>query len=444
MADAPAPVRSFEGSNTIQPVSGETGPPMCTGTSGAEESASIGCLKVGQYRAKVERRRAVQDKPEGTVVAVIDEQHHRPRKKGTLQRGSRDQEAWREVSTNPHSPIVPKVISQSETLRRRNVNRPPESRANAQRVLDGAVKGLRRGARLVAFPAYLAGVLGRWTVEQRWDPDHREARLDAYRHRVSGRILSLFGVILVRGGSSPSPVADEGWSPVASNPVASNPVASTTVRSNPGASTTVRSNPGASHLGSDPARPRLIIANHRTALDIGILLHELGGSFLSRADLRDWPLVGKVAREADTIFVDRANRSSGASAIRAMRRRLRGGKSVMVFPEGVTCRGDVVQPFQAGAFVAVRGLDVDIVPVGLAYPHGIEYVDQTFVEHVGRLAARRRTMVGVAVGEPIRAEGKPSEIAQHCHREVQALVYRAREHVDEISSRTTPLARLTE
>jgi 1-acyl-sn-glycerol-3-phosphate acyltransferase len=238
----------------------------------------------------------------------------------------------------------------------------------------------RSGLRLARFAGVLAETSARWEVEKRWlDPAALERRKAELRHSVSGRILRAFGVELRTSGQLPP-----------------------------------------------PTRARLVVANHRAALDIGILLHQVGGSFLSRADLEDWPVVGRLAREADTIFVDRDDRGSGARAIRAMRRHLKAGGSVMIFPEGATFEGDEVRPFKAGAFIAARGLDVEIVPVGLAYPPGAEYVDVSFVEHVEAIARRRRTPVGVALGTPFLAKGRSATLAKEAHATVQSLVADAR------------------
>ncbi|MBX3250548.1 MAG: 1-acyl-sn-glycerol-3-phosphate acyltransferase [Myxococcales bacterium] len=178
--------------------------------------------------------------------------------------------------------------------------------------------------------------------------------------------------------------------------------------------------------GDETPRARLIVANHRAALDIGVLLTRVDAVFLSRADLAEWPLLGRMARHAGTVFVDRASQASGANAIRAIRRRLAEGDSVVVFPEGSTFAGDAVQPFKPGAFAAARGLDVDIVPVGLAYPSGVEYVGVDFVTHLRTVAARRTTPVGLVVGEPFRAEGRTAALAERAEHEVRELVVRAR------------------
>lgn len=174
--------------------------------------------------------------------------------------------------------------------------------------------------------------------------------------------------------------------------------------------------------------PRLIVSNHRSPFDIGVLLSIFGGHAVSRADLASWPVIGYAARRAGTIFVDRESAGSGASAIRAIRKRLQEGASILVFPEGGTFEGDELRPFRAGAFSALRGLAVDIVPVGLAYDHGSEFVDESFVEHVLRVARRPQTRCVVHIGAPRAAQGRAQEIALGLHTEVQGLVKRAREH----------------
>lgn len=180
---------------------------------------------------------------------------------------------------------------------------------------------------------------------------------------------------------------------------------------------------------AEPVRGRLVVANHRSPLDIIILLERFGGTVLSRADLRTWPVLGAAAHHGGTIFVDRGDERSGVKAIREIRRRLQDGQTVIVFPEGTTFRGDEVHPFVGGAFAAVRGLDAELVPVGVAYEPGCEFVDETFGEHVARVAQRSVTRVGLCVGAPRSAHevGRDREaMAAEMRREVQALVHRAR------------------
>jgi 1-acyl-sn-glycerol-3-phosphate acyltransferase len=171
---------------------------------------------------------------------------------------------------------------------------------------------------------------------------------------------------------------------------------------------------------------RLVVSNHRSPLDIAILLRYCGGHVLSRDDLANWPLFGLIARKADTIFVDRESAYSGISAIRQIRQRLRQGRTVIVFPEGGTSQGDRVRDFFAGAFGAIGKLKVELVPVGIAYDPGCEFFDENFAQHFARVGARRKTRVSICFGQPQPAQGSPAQIAAEMQTQVQALVHQAR------------------
>jgi len=182
-------------------------------------------------------------------------------------------------------------------------------------------------------------------------------------------------------------------------------------------------------LGTLPpsaAGARLVVANHRSPIDILLLLKLFGGVVLSRGDLARWPLLGLAARRAETIFVDRDDAMSGVLAVRALRNRLANDNTVIVFPEGTTLAGDEVRPFQQGAFAAARGLSVEIVPVGIAYQAGSEFLDESFMAHVARMAQRPMTRVACAVGDARPMPGSRKGLSDGLRNEVQQLVNRAR------------------
>ena len=90
------------------------------------------------------------------------------------------------------------------------------------------------------------------------------------------------------------------------------------------------------HVGEIPAAqgPRLVVANHRSTLDILLMLATFGGHLLAKGEMEHWPIAGTLAKMAGTLFVDRADAQSGATAIRAMKEKLEKGRLVGVFPEG--------------------------------------------------------------------------------------------------------------
>lgn len=186
--------------------------------------------------------------------------------------------------------------------------------------------------------------------------------------------------------------------------------------------------PGAFEKGG---APRLVVANHRSTVDILLMLHLFGGNLLARGDMAHWPAIGVLARRAGTLFVDREDPASGAAAVQSMRERLRRGTTVCVFPEGTTFPGDEVREFQAGAFIAVAREKGLVTPVGIAYEtRDAIYGDEPVGDHMRRIAKSASIRVAVAVGAPFSTAGEGvRSLAERARSEVQALVVRARKTV---------------
>jgi 1-acyl-sn-glycerol-3-phosphate acyltransferase len=180
-------------------------------------------------------------------------------------------------------------------------------------------------------------------------------------------------------------------------------------------------------------RGRVFVANHRSGLDVPVLLAHVEGRFVSRADLAGWPVIGRAARRTGTVFVDRSSRKSGAETVRAMIASVEAGRAIVIFPEGTTFAGDEVRPFKAGALTVARRTGCELVPVGLAYG-GDEssFGDESFGAHMRRVVSRRSSPVGLVVGAPLRAAaGEASEAFETRARQaVQSAVDAARARVN--------------
>jgi 1-acyl-sn-glycerol-3-phosphate acyltransferase len=174
----------------------------------------------------------------------------------------------------------------------------------------------------------------------------------------------------------------------------------------------------------------LVVANHQSALDIGVMLSLFRGVLLSRHDVADWPLLGRLAKHGDTIFVDREDRRSGAAALREIRKRAKEGRTVVAFPEGGTFPGDSVHDFHPGVFAAVRSLGVPIIPVGLAYSPAVPFVKESFAEHIAKIAARPRTRIAVRLGEPLPSNLDARSLAELARVRVEGLVSDGRRMLD--------------
>ena len=178
-------------------------------------------------------------------------------------------------------------------------------------------------------------------------------------------------------------------------------------------------------------RGRLVVTNHRSAIDIGVVLSTFGGTMVSRADLATWPVLGAAARAVGTVFVDRASAKSGAATIRAIQKHLEEGQTINLFPEGTTFDGDQLRPFHGGAFVSAVRAEAEILPVGIAYPKssGAAFYNETFPQHLARMSKSGATRMVVAVGTPFiaRRTDRASDITKRAQAEVATLVLRARD-----------------
>lgn len=154
--------------------------------------------------------------------------------------------------------------------------------------------------------------------------------------------------------------------------------------------------------GTLPTESGLIAATHRSALDILVLLAHAPGRFLSRHDVAEWPLAGTLAKQAGTVFVDRDSPTSGFAALRALKRRAELGDRILLFPEGRTHAGDTVGPLKPGVLRLAQALRQPIVPIGLAYPPALEYVDISFATHLKRAMQARDRRIGLCIGQPLQ------------------------------------------
>ncbi len=123
-------------------------------------------------------------------------------------------------------------------------------------------------------------------------------------------------------------------------------------------------------VGTPAANPALLVANHVSWLDIQALHAARGASFVAKAEIARWPLVGWLAAQAGTLFHQRGSNDSLARVMDDMRGRLRAGSSVAVFPEGGTGTGERLRPFHARIFQVALDTGAVIQPVAIIYGDG--------------------------------------------------------------------------
>ena len=107
--------------------------------------------------------------------------------------------------------------------------------------------------------------------------------------------------------------------------------------------------------GEPPKEPFLLISNHLSYIDIFLLAALAPGRFVSKAEIRDWPLAGAMCRTADTIFVDRGRRRDVTRVSDQIAEALAAGDPVILFPEGTSTPGNAVAPLKPSLLAPAAG-----------------------------------------------------------------------------------------
>ncbi|MEI6740304.1 MAG: lysophospholipid acyltransferase family protein [Gemmatimonadaceae bacterium] len=109
----------------------------------------------------------------------------------------------------------------------------------------------------------------------------------------------------------------------------------------------------------------LIVANHRSWLDIPIMLAAGGCTFVGKQEVRDWPLIGPLSEALGIIWIDRRRMRDLLNVLPAVEAALQRGERVVLFPEGTTTNGRQVLPFKSGLFEAAVRTGAPVVPVAM-------------------------------------------------------------------------------
>lgn len=163
--------------------------------------------------------------------------------------------------------------------------------------------------------------------------------------------------------------------------------------------------------GQVPQRPMLWVGNHVSWSDIAVLGQLAPLAFVSKAEVRHWPVAGWLAQQAGTLFIRR-----GANDSQRLRRdmalRLEGGQALMIFPEGTTTDGQQLRTFHGRLLACAADAGVAVQPVAIRYERAgqIDAVapfigDDDLLSHLLRLLRAPRGEVHIHLLAPIEARG---------------------------------------
>ncbi|VVP73210.1 lysophospholipid acyltransferase family protein [Pseudomonas fluorescens] len=189
--------------------------------------------------------------------------------------------------------------------------------------------------------------------------------------------------------------------------------------------------------GELPKQPMLWVSNHVSWTDIPLLGMLTPLSFLSKAEVRTWPVAGWLAAKAGSLFI---RRGSGDSQVirKQMTRHLQTDHSLLMFPEGTTTDGRSLRTFHGRLLSAAIDSQVMLQPVAIRYLRDGEVDtlapfigDDDLLSHLMRLFSNDCGDVEVHLLKPIACEG----------RERAALAFEAQQAVQKVLFGSIPETR---
>ena len=201
----------------------------------------------------------------------------------------------------------------------------------------------------------------------------------------------------------------------------------------------------------------VIIANHVSYVD-GIVLGSIFPIlFVSKREVKRWPIVGQWNILCGTIFINRQRKEEVGSLVDEMTRKLKQETNILLFPEGTSTNGEKLLPFQTVPLAAPLRSRSIIVPATIAYKNIDDapvtaanrdliywYGDMDFVSHFWKVLALRNVEVLVTIQPKIEcfhyedSSAGRKRLADDCYNRVLGRIVETVDEEDEESSEEPP------
>ena len=173
----------------------------------------------------------------------------------------------------------------------------------------------------------------------------------------------------------------------------------------------------------------LLVANHLSYLDIILLAAQRPCVFVSKLEVRAWPIFGQCAKLGGTIFIDRKHRGDVAAVVEQMGAALDDGVIVVLFPEGTSSGGASVLPFKSSLLEPALHLACPVTAVAINYALDEGSVaneicfwrDMTLVPHLLNVWSKASIYNTLRCGVARPRVGDRKSLARELHDEVAAL-----------------------
>lgn len=153
----------------------------------------------------------------------------------------------------------------------------------------------------------------------------------------------------------------------------------------------------------------LLVSNHVSWVDIPLIGGVTPISFLSKAEVAKWPLIGTLASKVGTLFIHRGAGNTDTVS-RTIAETLQRNRSVLFFPEGTTTDGTSIKRFHSKLFKVCHHQPVTVLPVVVRYwaeddNNPVPFIgDDEFTQHLWNMMGHKKLYAKVVVLEPVNLD----------------------------------------
>lgn len=183
--------------------------------------------------------------------------------------------------------------------------------------------------------------------------------------------------------------------------------------------------------GEPPSPPFLVVSNHLSYMDIPIYSSVIKTTFVSKKEVRHWPLIGFMAHTLGIIFIDRKRKRDVTRVNREISEQLNRYQGVVLFPEGMTSPGIEVLRFRPPLLEHAASEKMRVSYSALSYQTGEDdlaayksvcwWGDTPLHTHLFRLAKNKRILAKIRFGDESIINGDRKVLAETLHSKVSEL-----------------------
>jgi 1-acyl-sn-glycerol-3-phosphate acyltransferase len=187
-------------------------------------------------------------------------------------------------------------------------------------------------------------------------------------------------------------------------------------------------------FGKPAEETTLFISNHISWFDISAFGSILPVRFLAKIEVKKMPVMGWLASQAGTLYIQRGSKTSTSNTISSMTEALEQENHVVLFAEGTTQDG-TINRFHSRLVQSAINAECHVQPVAIRYPSlNDKYVhpaalfvgETTIGQSILNIMTAKNLVAEIHFLEPVKTDGKNrDELTSYAEDQVRELIENA-------------------